>query len=41
MHEDPQIPNFGKPGKGPRLKAGMVIAVEPMVNMGIYYVKIL
>ncbi|MBF8983506.1 type I methionyl aminopeptidase [Lutibacter sp. B2] len=41
MHEDPQIPNFGKSGKGPRLKAGMVIAVEPMVNMGTYHVKTL
>lgn len=34
MHEDPQIPNFGRPGRGPRLKAGMTLAVEPMVNMG-------
>lgn len=41
MHEDPQIPNFGKSGKGPKLKAGMVIAVEPMVNMGTYQVKTL
>jgi len=35
MHEDPQIPNFGDRGKGPRLKAGMVLAVEPMVNAGV------
>lgn len=34
MHEDPQVPNYGKPGHGPKLEAGMVIAVEPMVNVG-------
>jgi methionyl aminopeptidase len=34
MHEEPQIPNFGRSGKGPRLRAGMVVAIEPMVNMG-------
>ena len=34
MHEDPQIPNFGEPGKGPRLEPGMVLAIEPMVNAG-------
>jgi methionyl aminopeptidase len=34
LHEDPQIPNFGSPGKGPRLRAGMVLAIEPMVNAG-------
>lgn len=34
LHEDPQIPNFGSPSRGPRLKAGMVLAIEPMVNMG-------
>jgi methionyl aminopeptidase len=34
MHEEPQIPNYGPPGKGPELKAGMVLAIEPMVNMG-------
>ena len=34
LHEDPQIPNFGSPGQGPRLKAGMVLAIEPMVNVG-------
>jgi len=34
MHEDPQIPNFGRPGKGPLLEAGMVLAIEPMVNAG-------
>jgi methionyl aminopeptidase len=34
MHEDPQIPNFGEQGQGPRIKAGMVFAIEPMVNKG-------
>jgi len=34
MHEDPQIPNFGRPGRGPRLKSGMTMAIEPMINMG-------
>jgi methionyl aminopeptidase len=34
LHEDPQIPNFGPPGRGPRLKPGMVLAIEPMVNAG-------
>ena len=34
MHEDPQVPNYGEPGKGLKLRAGMVLAVEPMVNMG-------
>jgi methionyl aminopeptidase len=38
MHEDPQIPNFGPPGKGPRLTAGMTLAIEPMVNTGKYHV---
>ena len=38
MHEEPQIPNYGKPHSGPRLKAGMVFAIEPMVNMGTYEV---
>jgi methionyl aminopeptidase len=38
MHEDPQIPNFGKPGRGPRLQAGMTLAIEPMVNLGTYEV---
>ncbi|WP_053955665.1 type I methionyl aminopeptidase [Inediibacterium massiliense] len=41
MHEDPQIPNFGPPGKGPRLQEGMTIAIEPMVNMGTHKVKVL
>lgn len=34
LHEPPQVPNFGRPGKGPRLRAGMVLAIEPMVNAG-------
>jgi methionyl aminopeptidase len=34
MHEDPQIPNYGEPGKGPQLEPGMVLAIEPMVNAG-------
>lgn len=41
MHEDPQIPNFGPPGKGPRLREGMVLAIEPMVNIGTYKVRTL
>lgn len=41
MHEDPQIPNFGPPGRGPRLEAGMVLAIEPMVNAGGYRVRTL
>ncbi len=34
MHEEPQVPNFGEPGKGPELEEGMVLAIEPMVNVG-------
>ena len=41
MHEDPQIPNFGNPGKGPRLRAGMVLAIEPMINLGKAEVRVL
>jgi methionyl aminopeptidase len=41
LHEEPQIPNFGRKGSGPRLKHGMVLAIEPMVNMGGSAVKIL
>ncbi len=41
MHEDPQVPNCGDPGKGPRLKAGMVLAIEPMINAGKPEVKVL
>ena len=41
MHEDPQVPNFGDRGKGPRLKAGMVLAIEPMINAGGPAVRVL
>jgi methionyl aminopeptidase len=41
MHEDPQIPNYGEPGRGPALKVGMVLAVEPMVNMGGWETRVL
>ncbi len=40
-HEDPQVPNFGKPGRGIRLRAGMTLAIEPMINMGTYEVRTL
>lgn len=40
LHEEPQIPNYGVPGDGPALKAGMIFAIEPMVNMGVDRVKI-
>ncbi|MCP9469073.1 MAG: type I methionyl aminopeptidase [Nitrospira sp.] len=41
LHEEPQVPNYGKPGQGPRLQSGMVLAIEPMVNMGGSAVRIL
>jgi len=41
LHEEPQVPNFGTPGKGPRLKSGMTLAIEPMVNAGGYEVRVL
>src|SRR5207344_2345340 len=41
MHEDPQIPSYGEPGRGPRLAEGMVLAIEPMVNAGKAAVKVL
>jgi methionyl aminopeptidase len=41
LHEEPQVPNYGRPGQGPRLKSGMTLAIEPMVNMGGPGVKIL
>ncbi len=40
MHEEPQIPNYGPPGRGPRLEKGMVFALEPMVNQGTYEVEV-
>ena len=41
MHEEPQIPNFGPPGRGPKLEEGMVFAIEPMVNAGTYEVEVM
>ncbi len=41
LHEPPQVPNYGKPGYGPRLEPGMTIAIEPMVNVGTYDVEIM
>jgi len=41
LHEEPQIPNYGRKGSGPKLKAGMTLAIEPMVNMGRHEVRIL
>lgn len=41
LHEEPEVPNFGRPGRGPRLIRGMTIAVEPMVNAGSYEVRVL
>ncbi len=39
LHEDPQVPNYGKRGRGPKLKEGLVIAIEPMINMGTHLVR--
>jgi methionyl aminopeptidase len=41
LHEEPQVPNYGKPGQGPRLQEGMVLAIEPMINMGTSGVRVL
>ncbi len=41
MHEEPQVPNFGLPGRGPSLQAGLVLAIEPMVNIGGWEVEVL
>ena len=41
LHEEPQVPNYGKPGQGPRLQPGMVLAIEPMVNIGRSAVRVL
>lgn len=41
MHEPPQVPNYGRPGRGPRLRPGMIFAIEPMVNIGSDKVKVL
>ena len=41
LHEEPEVPNYGKPGHGPRLLKGMTIAIEPMLNLGVYDVHVL
>lgn len=41
MHEPPQVPNYGPPGRGPRLRPGMTLAIEPMVNLGTHEVEVL
>lgn len=41
VHEDPEVPNYGRPGRGPKLVEGMALAIEPMVNVGSYKVKTL
>lgn len=41
LHEEPQVPNYGKPGQGPRLQPGMVLAIEPMVNIGRSAIRVL
>ena len=41
LHEEPEVPNYGAPGRGPRLLPGMTLAIEPMVNQGTYEVKVL
>jgi methionyl aminopeptidase len=41
MHEDPQIPNYGRPGLGPKIKSGYVFAIEPMINIGSHHTKVL
>ena len=41
IHEEPEVPNYGKPGTGPRLEPGMILAIEPMVNAGTFEVEVL
>lgn len=41
MHEDPQVPNYGTPGTGKKLQVGWVLAIEPMINLGVHHVKTL
>ena len=41
MHEEPQIPNYGRPGRGPRLQRGMTLAIEPMITQGSYEIDVL
>ena len=41
LHEDPYIPNYGKPGKGAKIERGMTLAIEPMIALGSYEVRVL
>lgn len=41
LHEEPQVPNYKTPGRGPKLQKGMVLAIEPMINMGTWQVRVL
>jgi methionyl aminopeptidase len=41
LHEDPQVPNYGDPGRGPVVRPGLVVAIEPMVNVGTWRTKVL
>jgi methionyl aminopeptidase len=41
LHEEPQVPNYGNPGMGPKLRVGMTLAVEPMINIGTYDIEVL
>jgi methionyl aminopeptidase len=41
MHQDPQVPNFGRPGRGPKLEKGLALAIEPMVNLGSRQTRVL
>ena len=41
LHEEPQVPNFGQPGRGPRIKPGLVLAIEPMIAVGDWHIEIL
>ena len=41
LHEDPSVPNYGLAGRGLRLKAGMTLAIEPMINAGSYHIRVL
>ena len=41
LHEDPQVPNYGEPGRGPLVRPGLVVAIEPMVNLGTWRTRVL
>ena len=41
LHEEPQVPNYGSAGRGPKLKAGMALAIEPMLNIGTWQTKVM